>query len=83
MPQVATEIRKERAARLRAKGQERLETFLTFHVKQSRQVIVEKDNYGHTEHFAPVRLDRAMEAGTMITVRTESVGDGFLNAVII
>jgi threonylcarbamoyladenosine tRNA methylthiotransferase MtaB len=49
-------------------------------VKQLRQVIVEKDNYGHTEHFAPVRLDRALEPGTLVTVETLSVGDGHLNA---
>ncbi|HEU4839395.1 MAG TPA: tRNA (N(6)-L-threonylcarbamoyladenosine(37)-C(2))-methylthiotransferase MtaB [Micavibrio sp.] len=80
MPQVAPELRKERAARLRAKGDEKLSEFLTFHVKQLRQVIVEKDNYGHTEHFAPVRLDRALEPGTLVAVETLSVGDGHLNA---
>lgn len=83
MPQVAHELRKERAARLRTKGQERLDTFLTFHVKQLRQVIVEKDNHGHTEHFAPVRLDRAVAPGSLVLAQTVSVGDGFLNSVII
>lgn len=83
MPQVAPELRKERAARLRAKGQQRLDSFLTFHVKQLRQVIVEKDNHGHTEHFAPVRLDRTVEPGSMVMAQTVSVGDGFLNSIII
>ncbi len=83
MPQVAPELRKDRAARLRAKGQERLDSFLTFHVKQLRQVVVEKGNHGHTEHFAPVRLDRPVEPGSMVMARTVSVGDGFLNSVII
>ncbi|MFA5592333.1 MAG: tRNA (N(6)-L-threonylcarbamoyladenosine(37)-C(2))-methylthiotransferase MtaB [Micavibrio sp.] len=83
MPQVAPELRKERAARLRAKGEEQLSKFLLFHMKQERQVIVEKDNYGHTEHFAPVRLDRVLEPGTLTRVRTVSVGDGFLNAEIV
>lgn len=82
MPQVDPALRKERAARLRAKGEERLQTFLTFHVKQLRQVIVEKDNYGHTEHFAPVRLDQPLEAGSLVQVETLSVGDGCLNARI-
>ncbi len=83
MPQVTPELRKDRAARLRAKGQERLDSFLTFHVKQLRQVVVEKGNHGHTEHFAPVRLDRPVEPGSMVMARTVSVGDGFLNSVII
>ena len=82
MPQVPHEVRKERAARLRSKGDEQLKSFLIFHVKQSRQVIVEKDNYGHTEHFAPVRLDRTLEAGSLVSVSTVSVGDGHLNAVV-
>lgn len=82
MPQVPHEVRKERAARLRAKGDERLQSFLIFHVKQSRQVIVEKDNMGHTEHFAPVRLDRTLEPGSLVAVETLSVGDGFLNAAV-
>lgn len=83
MPQVFPEVRKERAARLRSKGEEQLTKFLKFHVKQNRQVIVEKDNFGHTEHFAPVRLDRTLEAGSLVSVSTVSVGDNFLNAVVI
>lgn len=73
MPQVFPEVRKERAARLRAKGDEQLQSFLIFHVKQLRKVIVEKDNFGHTEHFAPVRLDRTLPAGTLVPVHTLSV----------
>lgn len=82
MPQVPHDIRKERAARLRAKGDERLQSFLIFHVKQLRQVIVEKDNMGHTEHFAPVRLDRTLDAGSLVAVETVSAEGGYLNAVV-
>lgn len=82
MPQVPHDIRKERAARLRAKGDERLQSFLIFHVKQSRQVIVEKDNMGHTEHFAPVRLDRTLDAGSLVAVETVSAEGGYLKAVV-
>lgn len=82
MPQVAPEVRKERAARLRAKGDEQFVRFMSFHVKQSRQVIVEKDNYGHTEHFAPVRLDRTLEPGSLVTVNTTGFTDGHLDAVV-
>lgn len=82
MPQVFPEVRKERAARLRAKGDERLQSFLIFHVKQLRKVIVEKDNFGHTEHFAPVRLDRTLPAGTLVPVHTLSVEDSHLIAKV-
>ena len=83
MPQVFPEVRKERAARLRAKGDERLNAFLIFHVKQLRQVIVEKDNMGHTEHFAPVRLDRTLPAGSLVSVRTGDVAGTMLDAVVV
>lgn len=83
MPQVFPEVRKERAARLRAKGEEQLTKFLKFHVKQNRQVIVEKENFGHTEHFAPVRLDRTFEPGALVSVSTVSVGDNWLNASVL
>jgi threonylcarbamoyladenosine tRNA methylthiotransferase MtaB len=83
MPQVFPEVRKERAARLRAKGEEQLTKFLKFHVKQNRQVIVEKDNFGHTEHFAPVRLDRTLPAGSLVSVSTDTVGDNWLNATVL
>ncbi len=82
MPQVFPEVRKERAARLREKGNKQLTNFLNFHVKQNRQVIVEKDNFGHTEHFAPVHLDRTFPAGSLVSVSTVSVGDKYLNAVV-
>ena len=82
MPQVFPEVRKERAARLRLKGEEQLTKFLKFHVKRNREVIVEKDNFGHTEHFAPVRLDRTLEAGSLVSVSTISVGDACLNATV-
>ncbi len=83
MPQVFPEVRKERAARLRAKGDERLQSFLIFHVKQLRKVIVEKDNFGHTEHFAPVQLDRTLPAGSLVQVNTTQVVDNRLWATVI
>lgn len=83
MPQVFPEVRKERAARLRAKGDEQLARFLTFHVKQLRQVIVEKDNYGHTEHFAPVRLDRTLDAGRLVNVQTLGIENGHLTGTVL
>lgn len=83
MPQVPPEVRKERAARLRMKGEEQLTRFLIFHVKQERQVVVEKGNFGHTEHFAPVQLDRTLEPGSMIRVRTGEVAGRVLSAQVL
>jgi threonylcarbamoyladenosine tRNA methylthiotransferase MtaB len=82
MPQVPHDIRKERAARLREKGAAQMEKFLQSHVGLGRQVVVEKDDYGHTEHFAPVRLDRALEPGTLVNVRTLAIKGGKLESLI-
>jgi threonylcarbamoyladenosine tRNA methylthiotransferase MtaB len=78
MPQVAVPVRKERAARLRARGEAQLAKFLAAHVGQERQVIVEKGNIGRTEHFAQVRLDRDMEPGLLTSVRTLGVDGAYL-----
>ena len=83
MPQVFPEVRKERAARLRALGEKQLTNFLNFHVKQVRQVVVEKDNFGHTEHFAPVQLNRTLPAGSLVRVETQAVDDGRLLASVL
>jgi len=73
MPQVAPPLRKERAARLRAKGESQMARFLSRHVGQDRTVIVEQGDMGRTEHFAQVRLDRTLTPGQLARVRTTGV----------
>ena len=48
--------RKERAQRLRAAGDATLQRFLDSQVGTSARVLVEKEGFGHSEHFAPVTL---------------------------
>jgi threonylcarbamoyladenosine tRNA methylthiotransferase MtaB len=68
--QVPLPLRKERAARLRALGEAQVENFLKKHVGHKRQVIVEKNNMGRTEHFAPVELNKECEVGSLVDVET-------------
>lgn len=56
MPQVPGNLRKERAARLRALGAEREAQFLQSRIGGTAQVLVEKDGFGRSEHYAPVLL---------------------------
>ncbi len=70
MPQVAPIIRKERAALLRAQGEAQMRKFLTSHVGFTRQIVVEQNNIGRTEHFAEVMLDQMLEPGTLHRVQT-------------
>lgn len=83
MPQVAPQIRKERAARLRSKGEEQVRNFLKSHVKKERQVIVEQDKIGRTEHFAQVLLDGAYTPGSLLRVETLAVENDYLTGKVL
>ena len=66
MPQVPKDIRKERAARLRALGETQVQSFLASQIGRTAQVLVEQDGTGRTEHFAPVKLSGNHVAGTLL-----------------
>jgi threonylcarbamoyladenosine tRNA methylthiotransferase MtaB len=81
MPQVDPPVRKERAARLRALGDIQLEKFMASHVGEQRQVIVEQNGMGRTEHFAEVHLDFTAEQGDLHDIRIERLENGKLYGV--
>ncbi|RZN24292.1 tRNA (N(6)-L-threonylcarbamoyladenosine(37)-C(2))-methylthiotransferase MtaB [Bradyrhizobium sp. Leo121] len=56
MPQVAGGEIKERARRLRAVGDAALRKRLAAEVGATRQVLIESDRQGRTEHFLPVAI---------------------------
>jgi threonylcarbamoyladenosine tRNA methylthiotransferase MtaB len=56
MPQVAGERIKDRAKRLRATGEAALQRRLTSEDGATRQVLIESDKQGRTEHFLPVAI---------------------------
>ena len=66
MPQVARAEVKDRARRLRARGEAALHRHLDAEVGQVRRVLVESGDSGHSEHFTPVRFERAVEPGTIV-----------------
>jgi threonylcarbamoyladenosine tRNA methylthiotransferase MtaB len=68
MPQTAREIAKERAARLRARGDEALRAHLTQEVGRERMALVENPATGRTEGFALVKFARPAETGSVIPV---------------
>jgi threonylcarbamoyladenosine tRNA methylthiotransferase MtaB len=65
MPQVAREVAKERARRLREKGAAALRRHLDSEVGARRQVLVETPERGRTEQFLPIRLIRASHPGNI------------------
>src|SRR5262249_61990321 len=63
MPQVRRETVKDRARRLRQKGEAALRRHLDREIGARRSVLVESRDLGRTEHFTPVRLTGAAEPG--------------------
>ncbi|HSR71935.1 MAG TPA: tRNA (N(6)-L-threonylcarbamoyladenosine(37)-C(2))-methylthiotransferase MtaB, partial [Kiloniellales bacterium] len=72
MPQLPVALRRERAARLRARGEDALAQFLASQLGREVRVLVEQDGRGRSEHFAPVVLDGGT-AGAIVAARITGV----------
>src|SRR6266567_2343903 len=68
MPQINRNIIKERARRLREKGEAALRRHLEAQVGARRQVLIESGELGRTEHFTRVRLAAPMAPGLVVDV---------------
>lgn len=70
MPQVPGDVIRERAGQLRAQGATALARSLAARVGDVATVLVESSGtFGHSEHFAPVRLAHARERGILARLR--------------
>src|SRR6266567_2383517 len=74
MPQVAGPEIKERAKRLRATGEAALQRRLTSEIGATRQILIESDKQGRTEHFLPVAI--AGETPGVVRTLTITGNDG-------
>jgi threonylcarbamoyladenosine tRNA methylthiotransferase MtaB len=80
MPQVAPEIVKARAARLREAAAARRSRWLQSLIGSEQQVLVERPgDRGHAGNFAEVRLPQS-EVGDIVTVTIKAIEDGKLIA---
>ncbi|MFZ0117396.1 MAG: tRNA (N(6)-L-threonylcarbamoyladenosine(37)-C(2))-methylthiotransferase MtaB [Xanthobacteraceae bacterium] len=68
MPQVDRAVIKDRARRLRQRGDAALSAHLQLQVGARRQVLTESHAAGHTEQFSRVRFAMPVEAGRIIEV---------------
>jgi threonylcarbamoyladenosine tRNA methylthiotransferase MtaB len=80
MPQLSGTIRRERAGRLRALGDERRERYLASLTGSEAEILAEKDNRGYTQHYAPARIDHAVNPGDVVRVRITGIEGGTLTA---
>jgi threonylcarbamoyladenosine tRNA methylthiotransferase MtaB len=68
MPQLDRAVIKQRAARLREKGEAELRAHLDAQVGHRRQVLTERGGIGRTEQFTAVRLAAPVEPGTFLNL---------------
>ncbi len=66
MPQVPRDVVKDRARRLREKGEAALRAHLDSEVGRVRRVLVETHAKGRTEQFTEMRLSAAVEPGRIV-----------------
>jgi threonylcarbamoyladenosine tRNA methylthiotransferase MtaB len=84
MPQLPGPVRKERAARLRAAGQQALGRYLAGRVGAATRLLVERSEdgeaFGHNDHFAPVRLQGSAPQGAIVDARVTAATEEHLIA---
>ena len=81
MPQVHPALRKERADRLRAIGNAKLDRFLRARIGRTLPALMERGGGGHTDQFAPFRIAPEAPvppAGRLIGLEVSGVRDGML-----
>lgn len=72
MPQVPGDIIKERAQRLREKGQQSLRKTLDHLIGTEITVLMEDESRGHSESFCPVQLDSICVPNTLVKAQVIS-----------
>ena len=83
MPRLPGTVVKERAARLRTKGEAAMAAFLAGRVGREAVVLVEKDGFGHCEHYLPVRLDVVASVGHIVRACVTGLTGGQLSGKVV
>ncbi|MBT5187322.1 MAG: tRNA (N(6)-L-threonylcarbamoyladenosine(37)-C(2))-methylthiotransferase MtaB [Kordiimonadaceae bacterium] len=84
MPQMDKSIRKERAARLRALGQAKMDQLMVSYIGKKVSILIEKSMkdqnavIGHTEHFAPAKIIGDHQIGHIAKATVTGYQDGIL-----
>jgi threonylcarbamoyladenosine tRNA methylthiotransferase MtaB len=80
MPQVDKAVIKERAQRLRAKGEAGLAAFLRSSVGATQRVLIETENSGRNEQFAQVRFTQSLSPGAVVTAHITGAQPTYVEA---
>jgi threonylcarbamoyladenosine tRNA methylthiotransferase MtaB len=79
MPQLDRQTVKERAARLRSRGESAMSAHLIEESGRTRHVLVERNGFGRTEHYIPTSITGG-QPGTIVTAQIVGHNDGCLVA---
>jgi len=80
MPQVNGKLSKERAARLRAVGEQAVAKHLVQQVDRTHQVLMENPHMGRTEQFTEVTFVEPQEEGAIVPARITGIAGHQLTA---
>jgi len=83
MPQLTKSVIKERAARLRALGNERLLSYMETLDGQPVELLMERGQMGRAENFIEVQLDGPYQPGAIIRARVRRQEDGQLKGEVL
>lgn len=83
MPQVQNQKRKDRAAVLRDLGDQQLIRRLDEYVGAEVDVLIEKNNTGHTPHFLPVKFQENLAEGQLVRAKLTGHDNKRMKAVVI
>lgn len=83
MPQVDPVLRKERAARLREKGDDMIKRYYSSLRGRILPVLMEKDGAGRTEHFGEVSLDSNLQPGSIVMAEILGIENNVLKGHLV
>ena len=80
MPQVNPHLVKERARKVRQKGNDNFKNIMNSQLGKNVKVLVEKENKGYTENYLPVKIISSAKEGELLNVTISRKTDKFLIA---
>lgn len=83
MPQVSSDIKKQRARLLRESGQQELKKFFSMHIGKEANLLLESDLFGHTENFIKVKLQDNAINKELQKIRLDNIENNYMKASLI
>ncbi|WP_371218375.1 tRNA (N(6)-L-threonylcarbamoyladenosine(37)-C(2))-methylthiotransferase MtaB [Orientia tsutsugamushi] len=83
MPQVQKHIRKKRAQLLRNEGKKQLQLFFQQQIGKIVKVLVEKEQFGHSENFIPTYIATRQTIGEIVNVKLTSINNDHMIGTVV